>query len=100
MDKSWDEVYINLAVLGFEEKNMPSSNRIWHEYLDLNGYKRKFISDVCPTCYTLSDFANEYNIGSYIVGLDGHVVAVIDGKYYDTWDSGNEYPLFYWSKEI
>ena len=28
-----------------------------------------------------------------------HVVCVEDGKYFDSWDSGNEIPLFYWEKE-
>ena len=37
--------------------------------------------------------------GVYVVGLDSHVVAVIDGIYIDTWDSGNEIPIYYW-KEI
>ena len=31
--------------------------------------------------------------------IDGHVVTVQDGKYYDTWDSGNEIPVYYWEKE-
>jgi hypothetical protein len=28
-----------------------------------------------------------------------HVVAVIDGNYYDTWDSGDEVPIALWKKE-
>ena len=28
-----------------------------------------------------------------------NAVGVIDGDYYDTWDSGNEIPIFYWRKE-
>jgi hypothetical protein len=27
------------------------------------------------------------------------VVTVQDGKYYDTWNSGNEVPVYYWEKE-
>lgn len=42
LNKSWDEVYIGLSVLGFEHKDMPSSNNIWHKYLEENGYNRFF----------------------------------------------------------
>jgi hypothetical protein len=52
----------------------------------------------CPDCYTLQDFCNEYNNGTYVVATDKHTVAVIDGDYYDTFDSGSEFPLFYWEK--
>ena len=30
--------------------------------------------------------------------ISGHVVAVIDGNYYDTWDSGDKIPIYYWYK--
>ena len=28
-----------------------------------------------------------------------NVIAVIDGDYYDSWDSGNEVPIYYWKQE-
>lgn len=37
-------------------------------------------------------------MGRYLLALDQHVVAVVDGDYYDTWDSGNEIPIYYWMK--
>lgn len=36
--------------------------------------------------------------GIYVLALQGHVVCVIDGVYYDSWDSGREVPLYYWQK--
>jgi len=36
---------------------------------------------------------------THILALSGHVVCVMDGDYYDTWDSGGEVPLYYWRKE-
>lgn len=30
--------------------------------------------------------------------IDGHVVCVQDGYYYDSWDSGNEIPIYYWER--
>lgn len=37
---------------------------------------------------TVDSFAKEHKTGTYIVKVAHHVVAVVDGKYYDTWDSG------------
>ena len=37
---------------------------------------------------TVDQFAAEHKSGRYIVTVARHVVAVVDGRYYDTWDSG------------
>lgn len=37
---------------------------------------------------TVDSFAKEHPTGRYICKVAHHVVAVVDGKYYDTWDSG------------
>ena len=37
---------------------------------------------------TVDEFAKEHKSGTYIVTVSRHVVAVKDGKYFDTWDSG------------
>ena len=98
-DKSWHDIYINLAIQGFKMGDMPSSNRVWNEYLKSKGYRRYIIPNDCPDCYTIKDFCGEYFKGRYILGTGSHVVAIIDGDYYDTWDSGDESPIYYWTKE-
>lgn len=98
-DKSWEEVYSRLATIGFVMADMPSANSVWGAFLKENGYKRKIISDECPDCYTVEDFARENPKGKYVLGLSGHVVAVYDGDWYDTWNSGSEIPIYYWYKE-
>lgn len=37
---------------------------------------------------TVDEFAKAHPIGSFICKVAHHVVAVVDGKYYDTWNSG------------
>ena len=37
---------------------------------------------------TVSSFAKDHPEGRYICNVAHHEVAVVDGKYYDTWDSG------------
>lgn len=93
--QSWDDIYLDLMMEGFKEKNYPNFNSIWWKYLERKGYKRKMIPDTCPMCYTLKHFVRDYPKGIYIVGDGSHVVAVVDGFYLDTFDSGNMSVLYY-----
>ena len=96
-DKSWDDIYLSLVSYGYDMKDMPSSNNIWSYYLHNNGYKRNNIPDICPNCMTIKDFVTNTS-GDFILGTGTHVVAVKDHTYFDTWDSGNEIPIYYWKK--
>ena len=98
-NRSWYDIFVELCLQGLIMYDMPSSNRVWNEYLKSKGYTRHIVPDDCPECYTIKNFCNEYFKGTYIVGTGTHVVAVIEGNYYDTWDSGDESPIYYWTKE-
>lgn len=37
---------------------------------------------------TVKEFASSHKEGTYILNVANHEVACVDGKYYDTWDSG------------
>ena len=93
MNRSWYEIYSDLCAKGLEMSDMPSSNRVWADYLKEHGWRRHIVSDTCPSCYTIRDFCGEHFKGTYIVGTGSHVVAVIDGSYYDAWNSGSEAAL-------
>ena len=41
----------------------------------------------------------EHSRGTYVVGTGTHAIAVVDGCYYDAWDSGNEIVLYYWKRK-
>lgn len=98
LNKSWDEVYWDLCDEGFEQCDMPSSNNVWGRYLQKNGFVRRLVPDRCPECYTVATLAADLPDGRYVFALSGHVVAVVSGCYYDTWDSGDETPIYYWEK--
>lgn len=100
LGKTWEDVYVDLCLQGLKYYDMPSSNQVWGSYLKDNGYTRKIIPDTCPDCYTVSEFAKDNPKGTFILALHGHVVAVVDGVYYDTWDSGDRVPIYYWQKEV
>lgn len=78
--------------------DMPSANRVWESWLAEEGYTRKLIPNTCPNCYTVRDFCLEHPTGKYLLATGEHVVTVENGDYYDTWDSGDEQPIYYWSK--
>ncbi len=100
LNKTWEEAYIGVITKGFELRDMPSINYVWGSYLKDNGFKRKVIPDTCPDCYTVNDFANDHPKGVYILSTGTHVVAVVDGNYYDTWDSGDEIPIYYFERRL
>lgn len=97
--QSWNKVYLDLALDGYIEKDMPNGNMIWESYLFSHGFSRHVIPDTCPLCYTVRQFASDHRHGIYIVGDGTHAVAVVDGFYIDTWDSGDRTVLFYFRKD-
>ena len=99
LDISWEMAYAKLVVNGFRMGDMPNSNNVISSVLRMNGFKRHNIPNTCPDCFTIREFADEHPYGTYVVGTGSHVVAVIDGNYYDIWDSGDEVPIWYWYRE-
>lgn len=97
LERSWEDIYTDLAAYGFMLCDMPSSNAVWGQYLKDLGYERNIVIDTCPDCYTVRKFCDDHPTGTYILGTGTHVVAVTDGgNYCDTWDSGDEVPICYW----
>lgn len=99
MDEPWDKIYTDLSVLGFEMKDLLDSNAVWGQYLNRNGYRRHIIPDTCPDCFTIKDFCRDNPHGRFLLATGTHVVTVIDGDYYDTWDSGDKIPIYFWKKK-
>ena len=99
LDKSWYETYIGLAIQGLVDGDMPSSNRVWGDYLKNQDYEMKPIINNCTECYTVVDFCREHPKGKYILATGDHVISVKSGNYYDAWDSGRLNPIFYFEKK-
>jgi hypothetical protein len=60
------------------------------------GFYRAAIPNRCPECYTINDFCLDHPRGVYVLKTSGHVVTVVDGQAWDTWDSTGEIPSYYW----
>lgn len=98
LNLSWKQTYLSLSIQGYIMYDMPSANRVWGEFLKSKGFQKFQIPDSCPDCYTIRDFCYDHPHGTYVVGTGEHVVCVIDGDYYDSWDSGNEIPIYYFHR--
>lgn len=98
-NKSWDEMYVALCAKGFELKEMPSSNNVWRAYMRSHGFTRYYIPDNFDCSYSVRQFCSDNRIGTFLLFVGEHVITVIDGDYYDTWDSGHECPTSFWRKE-
>lgn len=75
---------------------MPSADEIWGKYLYQHGFEPFLLPESCPKCLSVRLFCVMHNKGTYIIGTGTHAVAVIDGNYYDSWDSGEMVPSFFW----
>lgn len=98
LDLSWEDTYILLCIQGFMMADLPSGNSVWSSLLKNKGFKRYTVDD-CPECYTIEDFCQDHPNGVYVIGTGSHAVTVIDGCYYDAWQSGHETPLYYFEKQ-
>ena len=94
----WETAFSMLAANAFQMGDMPSSDSVIGSVLRQHGFYRQAVSDDCPDCYTVADFAREHPYGVYVLFVGGHVVTVINGDWYDTWNSGNEKPQYFWYK--
>lgn len=97
--KDWDTVYTELFHLGFELKIMPNSDEAWKEYVERNGFiKHKISNKKGSKRPTVQSFAEKNKKGTFILNVANHIVTVVDGYYYDIWDSGEKSLYGYYEK--
>ena len=97
--KTWDECSRDLWQESLNVCDMQNSRRTWNSLMNKMGFTRRVLND---PHYTLLDFAKYHPHGTFVLGDDypgGHVVALIDGDWYDTSDSGMMVPEKVWRKD-
>lgn len=99
LNTDWETAYAMIAMNGYLMNDVPSSNTVWGSVLKQNGFQRSVIPTTCPDCYTAEDFAKDHPHGTYVLGFGNHVATCKDGVIYDSWDSTQEIPVYYWAKE-
>ena len=99
LDMGWEKVYTDICLQGYSMADMPSSNAVWGAYLKSKGFKQGILENSCPDCYSVRDFCRDHSKGTYVLQTGSHVVTCINGDYFDSWDSGDEVPICYWTKK-
>ena len=95
----WEDAHIKQDMAAIQMGDMAHGDSVWGAVLRQNGFRREAIPNTCPDCYTVEDFCRDHPNGTFVVRVDDHVLTVVDGDIYDTWDSSKEIPLYYWYKE-
>ena len=99
LDHDWETAYTLLVANGFLMGDMPSSDSVWGATLRQHGFIRESVPNTCPDCYTAEDFASDHPDGVFVLGFGEHTATIVDGTLYDSWDSSNEIPQFYWYRK-
>lgn len=99
LGQSWERTFIELCFEAYLMLDMPSANEVWREYLRRKGIIRKPVEAECDGCYTVRDFCRDHPHGTYVLALDNHAVAVCNGRFFDTWDSGDETVFYYFERQ-
>ena len=94
---SWFQAFDELYEVARNDCNMPSADTVWGHYLYLKGFEPFLLPRECPQCVTIQTFADMFPVGIFIIGTGNHAVAIINGNYYDSWDSGEEIASFFWA---
>ena len=97
-NNGWMETYLDLCLFGLLMADMPSANSVTTAYLRKKGFRRRTMPDDCPDCYTIADFCKDHQKGTYIIGTGSHLTRCIDSVLWDSWNSENETPVYYFEK--
>lgn len=94
----WETAYSLISAAGYNMADMPSADSVWGAVLRQYGFYREAVPNTCSDCYTAEDFCRDHPHGVFVLGFGGHVATVKDGTLYDSWDSSQEIPQYFWKE--
>ncbi len=95
----WDDAFDIVAARAKQMGQTMDDNAVYGSILRQRGFVRKVIPMTCPDCYTAEDFCMDNPDGVFVLGFTGHVAAVIQGQLWDSWDSRELLPTYFWTYE-
>lgn len=99
LGQTWEHTYVGLVLEGFRRGDLPNADDVYGHYLHDHGFHRHLIPDDGFGDYTVEDFVRDNPAGTFVLSIPGrHVLTVVDGQYFDSWDSGSEIPSYFWKK--
>lgn len=95
----WLPALMLLTAKAVEIYDMPSSNAVSGALLRDFGFERKTIGVDQNGPPTASTLLLEHPCGTVVIAFSGHIATAVDGVIYDSWDSRNEIPLYFYERE-
>lgn len=95
---SWDDAHDLLADMSKKMGTIMSNNDVISAVLRMHGFHKENLPCTHRECYTVREFAMDNPYGIYVVGTGSHVVTIIDGNFYDSWNSSDESIIYFWTK--
>jgi len=87
MGWTWGRTVKTLAEWALETGYCPNSTENFDRFLQAHGFKKHpQPRHADRTKYTLREFMDEYDDGTYIVNMPNHTTVVVDGQNIDIWD--------------
>lgn len=94
LEVPWDKAYDALCTEGYSRCDMPSADETWSAVLKKNGFGGPYLTRV----RTAQEFCELHPRGVYVLAFGGHVATVRDGEIWDSWNSENERPIYFYSR--
>lgn len=94
---SWEDAYDMASNAGMEVAALPDDNKVV-ELMMVERFKYSKTRLKKDERITVNEFCIANPTGTYVLKMRGHLVAVVDGLFYDSWDCGNKKITEYYSK--
>lgn len=99
MNKDWDEVYVDLCKIGFENKAMPNEKLAYEKYFIQEGFEYvKVFNKKGSKRLKVREIAKEHKKEVIICVVANHLVTTAEGYFWDLFDSGDNSLYGYWVK--
>jgi len=97
----WKVVLEKLVSISMDKYLDPSDTKVIDQFVkDVGGEAKKIDYLIGPGTKrrrpVVWEFARDNPTGRYVLRVANHLVAVANGNYYDTWDSGGKSVYKYW----
>ena len=99
LNMEWLQVFDEIQPISRELQVPFNCRPCYEKYVENKGFKYYGVSNKKGAKRpTVEMFTKEHKVGTYILRVAHHLVTVVDGVYYDTWDSGKCCLYGYWKK--
>ena len=98
-DREWLEVFKELVVKAAFFQCMPNEKTCYEAVLKDNRFVYHGVSNSKGAKRpTVNSFVESHKDGTYVLRTAHHIVAVKDGYFWDSWDSGSKCLYGYWEQ--